>query len=114
MSLMKGREWVLEVDIQEYFDSIDHEKLIDFVAERIADGRILRLIRKMLKSGVMEDTLLKAQVAYQRNSHACFQFGLSTKVCHQAYPFDCIDNHILLYNLHSYHNPRNPQDKPES
>lgn len=53
--LTEGKNWVLEVDIQGYFDTIDHERLIDLVAERVADGRVLRLIRKMLKAGVMED-----------------------------------------------------------
>jgi len=50
-----GNQWVVEVDIEKYFDTVNQEKLIDFVAEEIADGRVLRLIRSFLSSGVMEE-----------------------------------------------------------
>jgi len=51
----EGYQWVVEVDIKSFFDTVEHEKLIDLVAEEIADGRILRLIRSFLKSGVMDE-----------------------------------------------------------
>jgi len=44
--------WVVDADIRSFFDSVDHEKLIDAVAEEVADGRILKLIRQILQSGV--------------------------------------------------------------
>jgi hypothetical protein len=47
--------WVLDADIRGYFDAIDHEWLMRFLEHRIADRRILRLIRKWLKAGVSED-----------------------------------------------------------
>jgi len=47
--------WVLDADIRGFFDNIDHEWLLKFVEHRIADRRILRLIRKWLKAGVSED-----------------------------------------------------------
>ena len=47
--------WVLDADIRGYFDSINHEWLIKFVEHRISDGRVLRLIKKWLKAGVIED-----------------------------------------------------------
>ena len=47
--------WVLDADIRSFFDTIDHEWLMKFVAHRIADRRILRLIRKWLRAGVSED-----------------------------------------------------------
>jgi group II intron reverse transcriptase/maturase len=53
--LNKGYVWVLDADIQGFFDHVDHEVLMDLVNEKIADGRILDLIRAFLKSGVMED-----------------------------------------------------------
>ena len=47
--------WILDADIQAFFDSIDHEWMMRFLEHRIADRRILRLIRKWLKVGVIED-----------------------------------------------------------
>jgi len=47
--------WVLDLDIRGYFDAIDHGWLIKFLEHRIGDKRILRLIRKWLNAGVMED-----------------------------------------------------------
>lgn len=47
--------WVLDADIRGFFDAIDHEWLMKFVEHRIADRRILRLIRKWLRAGVSED-----------------------------------------------------------
>jgi group II intron reverse transcriptase/maturase len=46
--------WVLDADIQGFFDTIDHGWLLKFIEHRIADRRILRLIRKWLRAGVME------------------------------------------------------------
>lgn len=51
----EGYQWVVEIDIKSFFDTVEHEKLIDLVAEEIADGRVLRLIRSFLTSGVMEE-----------------------------------------------------------
>lgn len=47
--------WVLDADIRGFFDAIDHEWLIRFLEHRVADRRILRLVRKWLRSGVSED-----------------------------------------------------------
>src|SRR5262249_19786747 len=47
--------WVLDADIRGFFDTIDHEWLMKFVAHRIADRRLLRLIRKWLRAGVSDD-----------------------------------------------------------
>ncbi|MBL8827068.1 MAG: group II intron reverse transcriptase/maturase [Planctomycetaceae bacterium] len=46
--------WVLDADIQGFFDSINHEWLLKFIEHRIADRRMLRLIRKWLRAGVSE------------------------------------------------------------
>lgn len=54
----KKVNWVLDADIRGYFDAIDHEWLIKFVEHRIADRRVIRLIRKWLNAGIlMEDGL---------------------------------------------------------
>lgn len=48
-----GHEWVVDADLRDFFGSMDHEKLMALVAQRIADGRVLRLIESMLKAGCM-------------------------------------------------------------
>jgi RNA-directed DNA polymerase len=52
--LKAGYRWVVDVDIEKYFDSIPHEPLIDEVARLISDGRMLKLIRSYLEQGVLE------------------------------------------------------------
>jgi RNA-directed DNA polymerase len=49
--IQSGREWIVDADLRDFFGSVDHEKLLTLVAQRIADGRVLRLIRAMLKAG---------------------------------------------------------------
>jgi RNA-directed DNA polymerase len=46
-----GREWIVDADLKDFFGSVDHEKLLTLVAQQIADGRVLRLIKAMLKAG---------------------------------------------------------------
>src|SRR6201987_525175 len=46
-----GSEWIVVADLKDFFGSVDHEKLLTLVAQRIADGRVLRLIEAMLKAG---------------------------------------------------------------
>jgi len=47
--------WVLDADIRGFFDAIDHDWLVRFVEHRIADRRVVRLIQKWLRAGVLED-----------------------------------------------------------
>ncbi len=47
--------WVLDVDIRDYFSSLDQSWLVKFLEHRIADKRVLRLVQKWLKAGVIED-----------------------------------------------------------
>ena len=49
--IQSGREWILDADLKDFFGSVDHGKLLTLVAQRIADGRVLRLIEAMLKAG---------------------------------------------------------------
>lgn len=53
----KKVNWVLDADLDSFFDSIDHLWLIKFLEHRIGDNRILRLIRKWLHAGVMEENV---------------------------------------------------------
>jgi len=57
----EGHEWIVDADIKAFFDTVNHEKLIDAVAERISDGRVLRLIRSFLKADIMEQGVGRAK-----------------------------------------------------
>ena len=46
-----GREWIVDADLKDFFGSVDHEKLLTLVAQQVADRRVLRLIRAMIKAG---------------------------------------------------------------
>jgi group II intron reverse transcriptase/maturase len=46
-----GSEWIVDADLKDFFGSVNHEKLLMLVAQRVADGRVLRLIEAMLKAG---------------------------------------------------------------
>jgi len=52
--LTAGNEWIVDADLREFFDSIDQEQLIDLIAEEISDGRVLGLVRDMLRAGVVK------------------------------------------------------------
>ena len=56
--LNEGYEWVIDLDIEKYFDTVNHDKLISILRERINDAKTLRLIRQFLRAGVMEDGLV--------------------------------------------------------
>jgi RNA-directed DNA polymerase len=49
--MQSGSEWIVDADLRDFFGSVDHEKLLTLVAQRVADGRVLRLIKAMLKAG---------------------------------------------------------------
>jgi retron-type reverse transcriptase len=51
----KKVNWVLDADIRGFFDAIDHGWLVKFVEHRIADKRVVRLMKKRLAAGVLED-----------------------------------------------------------
>jgi len=56
----KKVNWVLDADIRGFFDTIDHEWLLKFIEHRVADERVLRLIRKWLAAGVIQDGVWSA------------------------------------------------------
>jgi RNA-directed DNA polymerase len=53
--MRKKVNWILDADIRDFFGSLSHEWLVKFIEHRVADRRILRLIRKWLQAGVSED-----------------------------------------------------------
>jgi group II intron reverse transcriptase/maturase len=53
--LTRKVNWVLDVDVKGFFDGLSHEWLVKFIEHRVADRRVVRLIQKWLKAGVLED-----------------------------------------------------------
>jgi group II intron reverse transcriptase/maturase len=51
--VQSGRRWVVDVDLEKFFDRVNHDVLMGVVAKRIADPRVLRLIRRYLEAGMM-------------------------------------------------------------
>ncbi|SER52995.1 group II intron reverse transcriptase/maturase [Granulicatella balaenopterae] len=58
--LNSGYEWVIDIDIEKFFDKVNHDKLIQILREEINESKVLNLIRKYLKAGVMEKGIVKA------------------------------------------------------
>jgi group II intron reverse transcriptase/maturase len=58
----RGRRWVVETDIANCFEAIPHEKLMQAVEERVSDQAVLKLLRAMLRAGVMQDGLVRRPV----------------------------------------------------
>lgn len=56
--LNEGYEWVIDIDIEKYFDTVNHDKLISILREKINDAPTLNLIRKFLRAGIMNDGLI--------------------------------------------------------
>jgi RNA-directed DNA polymerase len=59
----RGRRWVVETDIASCFSAIPHDKLMEAVEERICDQPVLKLLRAMLRAGVMEDGQVRRETA---------------------------------------------------
>lgn len=61
--LLNGNVWVVDADIKGCFDNISHEAIATLIARRIADGKVLKLVRDMLKAGVMEEWSVRRTAA---------------------------------------------------
>lgn len=56
--IAEGYRWVVDLDLEKFFDRVNHDKLMAKVAERVSDARMLQLIRAFLRAGVMEGGLV--------------------------------------------------------
>src|SRR5438094_6144028 len=57
-----GYGWVVDLDLEKFFDRVNHDKLMGQIAKRVGDKRLLKLIRAFLNAGVMEDGLVSPSV----------------------------------------------------
>lgn len=81
-----GGGWVLEVDIQSFFDSLDHEKLRELLRKRVVDGVVVRLIGKWLRAGVLEGGVLR------RSELGTPQGGVISPMLANIYLHEVLDN----------------------
>ena len=56
----KGTQYIVEADIKGFFDNVDQDQLMEFLAHRIADKRVLRYIKRILKAGIQEEGVYRA------------------------------------------------------
>jgi RNA-directed DNA polymerase len=60
--IVEGRGWVVDFDLEKFFDRVNHDKLMGQIAKRVGDKRLLKLIRAFLNAGVMENGLVSRSV----------------------------------------------------
>ena len=60
--IAQGYGWVIDLDLEKFFDRVNHDKLMGQIAKRIEDKRLLKLIRAFLNAGVMENGLISPSV----------------------------------------------------
>ncbi|MFJ1260990.1 reverse transcriptase domain-containing protein, partial [Cupriavidus sp. CuC1] len=53
--LAEGYEWIVDADLKNFFGTVEHEKLLTLVGQRVSDSRVLRLIEQMLKAGCIAE-----------------------------------------------------------
>lgn len=71
-----GKRWVVDLDLEKFFDTVNHAKLIQVLSERIKDGRVISLIHKMLRAPVSENgkvtkTEILCQLLYACTPRGC-------------------------------------------
>ena len=101
----KGTHWFIEGDISDCFGSLDHEMMIKILAEKIHDGRFLRLIGHMLKAGYLEDWRWHATLS------GCPQGGIASPVLSNIY-LDRLDQYVEQRLLPEYNLGRRRRPNP--
>jgi group II intron reverse transcriptase/maturase len=95
VDLWKGTHWFIEGDISDCFGSLDHQVMLSILAERIHDGRFLRLISRMLQAGYLEDWRWHATLS------GAPQGGIASPVLSNIY-LDRLDQYVEQRLLPEY------------
>jgi RNA-directed DNA polymerase len=61
--IQEGKEWVVDIDLEKFFDKINHDRLMQRLSKGIGDKRLLRLIKAYLQAGMMEEGLTEQRIA---------------------------------------------------
>lgn len=61
--IQEGREWVVDIDLEKFFDKINHDRLMQRLSKGIGDKKLLRLIRAYLRAGMMNEGLVEQRIA---------------------------------------------------
>ena len=88
-----GAKWFIEGDIKGFFDNIDHDVLVGILRERISDDRFIRLIRKFLKAGYVEDW------TFHNTYSGTPQGGIVSPILANIY-LDKLDKYVKEYIQH--------------
>ena len=88
-----GAKWFIEGDIKGFFDNIDHDVLVGILRERISDDRVIRLIRKFLKAGYVEDW------TFHNTYSGTPQGGIVSPILANIY-LDKLDKYVKEYIRH--------------
>lgn len=88
-----GAKWFIEGDIKGFFDNIDHDVLVQILRERISDDRFIRLIRKFLKAGYVEDW------TFHNTYSGMPQGGIVSPILANIY-LDKLDKYVKEYIRH--------------
>ena len=93
LKTFSGAKWFIEGDIKGFFDNIDHDVLVGILRERISDDRFIRLIRKFLKAGYVEDW------TFHNTYSGTPQGGIVSPILANIY-LDKLDKYVKEYIRH--------------